>query len=330
MPEPAGNSLQWDGGPGHYEVYYLTLTDGATGLGIWIRYTMLAPLAGAASCSLWFLAMDPAEGVTARKATFVIDELNAEADPFLLRIGGATLDQNGAQGEFEDVGWSLRWEGGRAYDHVRPGLRRFASTILTLPHGDVAVSGRIRFGSRTVELEGVRGAQAHLWGRAHAERWAWARCGNFRTAQGAAVPDTFVDGVSVRVRRFGREVGPVSPIVGRIGGEEFASTSLIRVLRNRASSGPTRWRFEAAADSRKLIGEVDADKRLLAGVVYRDPDGRPAYCYNTETASMRLHLYRRVAPGPGWRYEQTLLGSGCAHFEYAQREPVAGLELVLP
>src|SRR5919204_703838 len=91
------NALQWDRRPGHYEVYYLTLTDPATGVGLWIRYTLVAPLprtAEAASCALWFLVMDPRPGSTptlGRKATFAIDQLRARAEPFELRIADATL-----------------------------------------------------------------------------------------------------------------------------------------------------------------------------------------------------------------------------------------------
>ena len=40
----SANVLQWDGSPGHYEVYYLSATDPRSGLGLWVRYTMLAPL----------------------------------------------------------------------------------------------------------------------------------------------------------------------------------------------------------------------------------------------------------------------------------------------
>ena len=50
------NALQWDGSPGHYEVWYLTLTDPRSGIGVWIRLTMLAPLDGEATSALWFLA----------------------------------------------------------------------------------------------------------------------------------------------------------------------------------------------------------------------------------------------------------------------------------
>ncbi len=110
LPKP--NALQWQGGPGHYEVYYLTLTDPRSGTGIWIRYTMLAPRtepADPASCALWLAAMEPGGRRIARKATFPIESLRAGDDPFELRLDGATLSDHGAVGAFEDVSWKLRW-----------------------------------------------------------------------------------------------------------------------------------------------------------------------------------------------------------------------------
>jgi hypothetical protein len=323
------NTLAWNGRPGHYEVYYLTLTDAATGIGCWIRYTLLAPDEGAPSCALWFLAMDPAAGVTARKETFPIAQLTAHADPFRLQIGSGTLADGAAAGELEDAEWALRWSPGRRYEHVRPALRPLATTVLSLPHGDVAFTGKISYAGRTVDLDGARGAQAHLWGSRHAGSWAWARCGEFRTADGERAADTFVDGVSVRVDRFGRDLGPFTPVVGRIDGSDFASTSTWHVVSNSSSFGPEGWRFEALGRRRKLVGEVRADRSVLAGVVYSDPDGQPAYCYNTEAASMRLEVHERPSARSEWRHAATLEGEGSAHFEYAQREPLAGLALHL-
>lgn len=326
---PGENALRWNGRGGHYEVYYVTLTDPGTGIGVWIRYTMLAPLSGPGSCSLWFLAMDPLEGVTARKATYPLSELTAENDPFGLRIAGATLDDGGCEGSFEDVSWALLHAPGRAYRHVTRLLEPVASTILVLPHGDVELSGSVEFAGRTLEFSGARGAQAHLWGSKHAAAWAWARCGEFHDKSGTPVADTFVDGVSVRLRRFGRELGPVTPVVGRIDGEDFMSTAPAKVLSNRSSFSLTQWRFEAVDGSRKLVVEVDAEASTLAGVTYEDPDGERAHCYNTEIGSMRLHVYRRDGRRPGWRYERTLLGDGRAHFEYAQRAPIPDVELLV-
>src|SRR5437763_10428580 len=90
-----------------------------------------------------------------------------------------------------------------------------------------------------------------------------------------------------------------------------------------------RWRLEAIAGARRLIVEVDAERDRLAGVTYHDPDGEAAYCYNTETASIRLHLYERAPRVGGWAHAAALSARGRAHFEYAQREPVPDQELHL-
>ena len=333
----APNALRWDGKPGHYEVYYLTVTDPGTGVGVWIRYTMLAPLPSAGeevTCALWFLAMDPKRNgghTFARHATFPIGELASEVDPFELRIGAATLSDRGMAGAFEDVLWDLRWEPGRAYEHVHTALRaaRVASTVLVLPHADVAVSGAVSFAGRSLELAAARGGQAHLWGSKHASSWAWAHCNDFTTVDGEPVGDTFVDGVSVVVPRFGRQVGPSTPLVARVDGLDFESTSPWRVLSNGSTFTLTGWRFEAVSGTRKLTGEVDADRELLAGVTYHDPDGELAYCYNTETASMRLQIWDRARRVGGWSHRATLVSAGSAHFEYAQRTPVPGVDVLV-
>ena len=83
MPE-RWNALQWHGEPGHYEVYYLTLTDPGTGVGFWIRYTMVAPLPETgeeATCSLWFMAMDPRDPAAnvGEKVSFPVAALRRRA-----------------------------------------------------------------------------------------------------------------------------------------------------------------------------------------------------------------------------------------------------------
>jgi hypothetical protein len=322
--------MQWDGSPGHYEVWYLTLTDPGSGVGLWIRLTMVAPLAGDATCSLWLLAMDPAaNAVIARKATYPIDRLTARADPFAVTIADAHLDDGSTAGRLEDVAWDLRWPAGRPYDHVNPLLARakIAKTVLTLPHGDVRVDGSVQLpDGRSLQITHARGGQAHLYGSKHAARWAWVHAGDF-TEDGAPARDTFLDGVSVFVPRLGREVGPSTPFVGRFLNDDFVSTSPARVFANRSQFGLTGWDFGAVAGARRIQGSVVVDRDLLAGVTYHDPDGDLAYCYNSEVATIHLTVLDRVRrPRRGWVHRQTLVSDGRAHFEYAQREPVAGLE----
>lgn len=322
----SANAMQWTRAPGFYEVWYLTLTDRRTGTGLWIRYTLLAPNGGGgeATCALWFLAMKPGKAPIGRKATFPIAELGVRDEPFELRIADAVLSDRNARGAFEDVAWDLDWEPPpRAHEHVHPLLRRahIAKTVLTLPHGDVALSGRVTLPGAELELDATKGGQAHLWGTKHASSWAWLHCNDLETVEREPYRG-FVDGVSVLVPRFGREIGPSTPMVGELGGTAFASTSPVRVVGNASRFGLTSWTFEARDGARRLVGEVDAPREELAGVTYHDPDGEHAYCYNAETASLRLQVW------DGDQCTQRLVAPGRAHFEYAQREPVPGIPLL--
>jgi hypothetical protein len=331
------NALVWSGQPGHYEVYYLTVTDPGTGVGFWIRYTMLAPLQSTgepATASLWFLMMDPRDGATptlGRKATYPVARLQARADPFELLIDASALTSERMFGAVDEVAWDLSFKPStRSYTHVHPILERahVAQTMLTLPQADLAIDGTITIGHDRFDLAGARGGQAHLWGSKHARSWAWVHCNDFVGEDKRPVQDTVIDAVSVIVSRFGRDVGPSTPVVGRIDGEDFLSTSPVRVIANGSKFELTSWRFEAVAGSRKVIGEVDAARPLLAGVTYHDPDGELAYCYNSEVASMRVELLSRSGRRAPWIHTRTLTANGTAHFEYAQRSTVAGIELL--
>ena len=57
---------------------------------------------GDATCSLWFMAMDPDGEVSGRKTSFPIADLVDEEGPFRLRIGDSTLDDEGMTGGFEE------------------------------------------------------------------------------------------------------------------------------------------------------------------------------------------------------------------------------------
>lgn len=326
------NALRWDGGPGHYEVHYLSLTDRTTGTGVWLRSTMRAPLDGPAECSLWCMAMDRDGLRLARKGTWPIDRLVAETDPFRLAVADSELTDHGYRGAFEDVAWDLSWTPTLpAVEHVHPLLRRarIAKTVLVLPHPDLAVSGTIRLPDRELVLDGARGGQAHLWGTKHALRWAWVHTNDLATADGAPAPEAYVDAVSVVVPRFGREVGPSTPVVARVLGEDLMATAPLTVLRAPSAFGLDTWAFEAVAGRRKLVCTVEAPRASLVGVTYDDPDGEQVRCYNSEVATMRVEVHDRAARRAGWVHRETLVADGTAHFESAQREPVPGVELQL-
>ncbi len=329
------NCMVWDKKPGHYEVWYVTLTDPKTGLGFWIRYTMVAPLKGSPTCSLWFLAMspnDPTKNV-GEKLSLPIESLKTSEDPFSVQIGNASLSDYGASGSIENDGkkysWDLSWQPRLpSVSHVHPFLRKakIAKTIVELPHADIDVDGVIEVDGDVVQVKGARAGQAHLWGSKHATRWAWTHCNDFHSGD-QRLRNTFFDGVSVFVPRFGRELGPNTPVLARIGGRDLHLIGPVGVMRNKSEFGPTFWKFEAKGHRHKLVGNISTKSEDLVGVTYHDPDGDKAYCYNTEVADMVLELFDRSGFRGEWRKTDHLESKGRAHFEYAQREPVEGLEL---
>jgi hypothetical protein len=117
-------------------------------------------------------------------------------------------------------------------------------------------------------------------------------------------------------------------MVGRFSGHELASRTPLRILGNRSSFSVDGWEFEAIDSSLKVAGSVSAKREQLAGVTYRDPDGEEAFCYNSETASVALEVYERHRRRDAWSPSGTYASSGRCHFEYAQRAPVPGLELL--
>src|SRR3954470_12178432 len=155
------NDLRWDGRPGHYEVWYITLTDPASGIGVWLRYTLNAPVdgpGGKPESALWLLAMAPDGDRFARKATFPAEGIDASTDPFRLCLGGADLSDRGAAGAVEDGAWELSWDPRLGpYEHVHPLARRtgIAQTVLVLAHADLEIFGTLRLHERTLELAGA-------------------------------------------------------------------------------------------------------------------------------------------------------------------------------
>ena len=273
---------------GHYEVYYLTVTDPRTGVGLWIRYTMVAPdpqTGEPPTCSLWFLAMDPRPGAqaptVARKATYGIDRLRSEREPFELTIADATLTDRGMAGAFEDVAWELRWTpAARAYEPIHPLLQRLklAKTVLVIPHAHAPIEGIVTLpGGESLELSGsaagrptcgAPSTRARGPGSTATTSRAPTENRPTRSSTRSRRPCRGSDGSSARTPRSS----------ARIDGAEFRSTSPLRILRNGSSYGLDGWKFEATDGALRVVGGVEPVRDQLAGVTYHDPDGQLAYC----------------------------------------------------
>lgn len=327
------NAMRWAGQPGHYEVWYASLTDRGSGAGAWVRFTMRAPLRGEPECSLWFMAMTPAGERVARKRTLPISALQASENPFRLQIEDAELSDRGSAGQIDDVRWELRWDqGARAGEIVHPLLEkaRIARTMMVVPHPDLAIEGTIAWGGMEIELSGARGGQTHLWGAKHASRWCWLHASDLEGVDGGARRGDWIEAVSVVTPRAGREVGPSTPVTGVLLGEPFDAIGPARVLRAKAEIGLERYTLETRNRTRRLRVEVTAPRDTLVGVTYDDPDGEQAWCYNSEVASLSAWVWDRGRGGGArWLLRDTLRAPGTAHVEYAQRAPVEGVPVLV-
>ena len=293
----SANALRWDGAPGHYEVYYLT-SPTATGIGLWIRYTLLAPDRGARDVRAVVLAMDR-DGAPRRAQGDAPDRRAAgPRDPFGLPIGDAELRDDGMGGAVGDASWELSGSPGPAVRHVHPLLERARSRQDDLVAARIPTSrcrGTVAHRRARDRARGARGGQAHLWGRSTPR----AGPGRIATTSPDAAPRP-----ELRRRASACSCRASAASWGRARRSSGASTASLRsrptrsrVVRQRRAVRPHRLAVRRAATAtRRLVARSTAPRASLVGVTYHDPDGEPAYCYNSEVADMHVDVHAPRGP----------------------------------
>ncbi len=332
------NLPRWDGvRRGHYEVWYLTLNHRASRTGFWICYTVDAPVAGAGAPfgQVWFTlfdATDPGAGFGIRR-TFPIDAVRLSEAPFGVVVGEAELAAGLARGDIAGdchaARWSLAWApSALGHRHLPPVLYwrdGLVETTVAGPNVDVGMSGVIEVDGREFRLDGERGNQSHLWGRAHVHRWAWGHCNSFDGAR-----DATLESLTVRLRRRGRTLPPVTVLTLYLDGQVFRWNRFLHVPLTRGRvPHTTRYEVRARRPDVDVRGTFECRPADMIATEYFDPQGRaPSWCHNTEVARLELRVRRRGWLGR-WR-DDCLLGSGSGgHFEVGgpRRDPAIVREL---
>jgi len=330
------NALRWSGRPGHAEVWYVTAIDPAQGLGVWLRYTILAPREGPATASLWAFVSERAEVVAMARDEYPISASRFFDDPgFAVSIGDARLDEQGASGRVgqgpESISWDLEFgPAEHRFEHIDPRLYRLGVTKSVVNSARLAmkVSGELRWGDRSVALCAVAGQQSHVYGRRPTDHYAWAHCNAF-----AEDPEAVFEGLSARVRSAGLRLPQAGPLLLAGSGYRFELRDPLRVFLVKGQQRYGAWSFEAQSDDQILVGRVEAPREGFVAVEYQDSlGGPPIYCHNTLFAELELELYRRRrGPGVGWELSRRLQSGPCAAFEVCrvERDPAAGSGLRL-
>ncbi|MFF5185799.1 hypothetical protein ACFY30_18840 [Streptomyces sp. NPDC000345] len=309
---------RWKGEPGRTEVWYTTITDPATGSGLWLHHELTAPADGSEPYAHGWAALFPQDGPV-RHARFgpvpwTADQAGFRADGVLAGPGRLTGSADGGS-----LHWQLteqpvaeplftfpRWSWRRA---VLPAAHM-------LPAARALYDGTFTHDGTPLTLTAAPGASARIYGHGNARRWAWlhADLGGGDILEIVAAVSTrpglrrLPPLVFLRLRRNGR-TWPRRP--------ERAALGWAGAGRFRAAVGLPTWTVTGRAGLRRIRVQVTQPADRTLALDYTDPDGARATCRNSERADAHVLLERWWFGG--WRTEREWTLDGTAHAEVGHR-----------
>lgn len=306
---------RWDGKPGRTEVWYTTLTDPATGTGLWLHHETVAPADGSDAYAHGWAAVFPKDG-PAEHARFGPEAWKGHPEGFTAEGVHAVPGRlAGSAGPFT---WALteQPEGPVLHTFPRWSWRRpWLPASHMLPAARARYSGTVRYGNGELRLDGAPGASARIYGHGNARRWAW-----LHADLGGGDILEIVAAVSMR-----RGLDRLPPLVflrlhrnGRTWPRrvERSAVGWAGIGRFRADIGLPEWRVEGTAGLRRIRVTVNQPPERTLALDYTDPDGSPAVCRNSESADAVVRLERWWGT---WRPEAVWRLSGTAHAEVGDR-----------
>nr|WSX75130.1 hypothetical protein OH826_15260 [Streptomyces sp. NBC_00899] len=306
---------RWSGSPGRTEVWYTTVTDPATGTGLWLHHELVAPTDGSAPYAHGWVAVFPACGPVTH-ARFGPAAWERPQDGFA--AAGVAARPGRLTGSAGDLRWDLAEQpaGAPLFTFPRWSWRRpLLPAAQMLPAARAAYSGTVSYGTTTLALDGVPGATARIFGHGNAHRWAWlhADLGDEVLEVVAAVSTRPVlrrlpPLVFLRLRRRDGSTWPRRA--------ERTAVGWAGLGRFRCAIGLPTWTVTGRAGLRRIRVEVTQPADRTLALEYTDPDGARATCRNTERADAQVVLERWWGR---WRPERRWTLDGTAHAEVGTR-----------
>lgn len=306
---------RWRGTPGRTEVWYTTLTDPATGTGLWLHHEVTAPADGSGPYAHGWAAVFP-KGSPVRHARF---------GPVPWTAGDAGFTADGVRavpGRLTGTAGALSWDlAEQATDTPLFTFPRWSWRRPLLPAAQILPAARATYDGTfasedgTLELAGAPGASARIYGHGNARRWAWlhADLGDGAVLEIVAAVSTrpglrgLPPLVFLRLRRGGR-TWPRRP--------ERSAVGWAGVLRFRADIGLPTWTVTGRAGLHRIRVTVTQPEDGTLALEYTDPDGSRATCRNCERADVDVRFDRWWGR---WRPDATWHLDGTGHAEVGTR-----------
>ena len=302
---------RWGGQRGRLEVWYTTLTDLRTGLGLWLHHELVAPVDDSPAFAHGWASVFPPDappvfarfGPTSWRPSADGDEAPVFATPT------TSLSPRRLRGSAGDISWDLSATGDSEPLFTFP---RWAWEREALPGAQIVpaptdvFSGRLRWGDEELLLKEAPGASAHIYGHGNARRWAWlhADLGGGDVAEVVAAVPT-APGL--------RRLPPLPFLRLRLDGREWPASPWLSALALRARIGLPTWTVRGRVGGCAIEIRVTQPPEATVAVDYTDPDGATAVCHNCERADAVIAIH-----GPSGRRRQWHL-AGTAHAEVGMR-----------
>jgi hypothetical protein len=304
---------RWRGQGGRLEVVYTTVSDPASGIGVWVHHELVAPPEGAAHLHGFTAVFRPGELPVLERFGPVpaVGHLAwTSAD-----MGGARLSPPVFEGTAGRLGWELRWDEG---DEGEPLYtfpqwawdRELLPGAQIVPVASAAWSGSVAVDGVKRELStDARGAVAHIYGHGNAARWGWLHA----ELGGGDVLEV----VAAVSRQPGLDrLPPLAFVQLRAGGKDWPRDPVVAAPLFRTTLGLPTWSVKGTVGRWRLRAEVTLPEPQSVPVAYRDPDGASATCTNSELADAEIVLEHRRSR---WEVASSWSLRGTAHSEIGSR-----------
>jgi hypothetical protein len=289
------------GEDGHYESYFQRANHPGRPLAFWIRYTIFSPKGRPADAvgELWAIYFDGEnKRIAAAKEVLPIANCAFSENGLDARIGAAVLDESRLEGRASSRGhslqWALQYEGDEPPLLLLPGSfyeRGFPKAKALVGSPNAVFRGALSVDGATIRIDGWQGSQNHNWGSKHTDAYAWGQVAGFDNA-----PEAFLECSTARLRIGPLWTPPLSLVVLRTEGEEYALNSLAQAVRAHGHFDFFDWRIESHASRVRISLRIRAPQSAFVGLAYDNPPGGSKICLNTKLAACELTLERVGRP----------------------------------